>query len=269
MKKKIVSILLAACMTVSLAVPALADEETEIQNQKAASEAELSSKEAELESLRIQQQEIQSQISSLDSDIVDLMIQIDQAARDIALTEENIAKKAGEIAATEKELAASEAQRDRQYRDMKKRIQYIYENGGSVGWATVILNATDFSSFMNKAEYASELHEADRAAFQAYVDTVKQIEAFKQELELQEAALEEQKKGLESMKTSLELQNKELNRQLEEKKKADANYASRIEEARSQAEAISDLINRQNARLAEIEAEKQAAAAAAAEAAAA
>ena len=191
MKKRIISLLLTAVMAVSLTVPALADEESELQSKVAAAEAELAGKEAELEDLRIQQEQIQSQISAANSDIVDLMIQIDQAGRDITATEQNIADKTAEIAETQKSLEEAEARRARQYADMKKRIQYIYENGGNIGWASVLLNAKDFTSFMNKAEYASELHEADRAALAAFAQTVSDIANFKSALEQQKADFDE------------------------------------------------------------------------------
>ena len=48
---------------------------------------------------------------------------------------------------------------------------------------------------MNKAEYASELHEADRAALAAFAQTVSDIANFKSALEQQKAELLDQKAG--------------------------------------------------------------------------
>lgn len=44
---------------------------------------------------------------------------------------------------------------------MKIRIKHMYENGESDVWA-VLLTAENFSDFLNKAEYASNIHTYDR-----------------------------------------------------------------------------------------------------------
>ena len=164
MKKKLLSILFATVLVVSSISPAFADEESDLRAQKAQSEEELSGTQEALNELAVRQQQIQSEISDLNLDIVDLMVQIDQAQISIDETQGQIDETQTQIDSTQAELVTAEASRDKQYKDMKKRIQYIYENGGSIGWAAMILNASDIQSFINKAEYAKELHEADRTA---------------------------------------------------------------------------------------------------------
>ena len=264
MKKKLLSILFATVLVVSSISPAFADEESDLRAQKAQSEEELSGTQEALNELAVRQQQIQSEISDLNLDIVDLMVQIDQAQISIDETQGQIDETQTQIDSTQAELVTAEASRDKQYKDMKKRIQYIYENGGSIGWAAMILNASDIQSFINKAEYAKELHEADRTALQNYVETVDQVSSLKEQLEGQKTELEGEKASLEAQQASMEEQNAELNIQLEEKKLTDADYENQIAIARQQAEEISSLITQQQNRLDEIEAEKQAAAAAAA-----
>ena len=221
MKKRLLSVLLAAMFTVSTVTPALADEEDDLREQRAQAEEELDDTQAALNDLAAKRQEIQAQISELNADIVDLMVQIDQAQKDIDTTSTKIDETTTEIAETEVELEESEQKRDKQHDDMMKRIQYIYENGGNVGWVAVMLDSDDITSFANKAEYASELHAADRSALQEYIDTVDEIEELKAGLEDKKASLEEKKTLLENQKASLENQNAELNRQLEVKKATD------------------------------------------------
>ena len=254
MKKKLLSILFAAVLVVSSISPAFADEESDLRAQKAQSEEELSGTQEALNELAVRQQQIQSEISDLNRDIVDLMVQIDQAQISIDETQAAIDTTQTQIDETQAQLVVSEASRDKQYQDMKKRIQYIYENGGSIGWAAMILNATDIQSFINKAEYAKELYVADRTALQNFVETVNQVAALKTQLEGQKTELEGEKASLEVQQASLEEQNAELNVQLEEKKLTDADYENQIEIARQQAEEISSLITQQQNRLDEIEA---------------
>lgn len=51
-----------------------------------------------------------------------------------------------------------EADRDKQYADMKKRIQYIYENGGNEAWLNMLSGADSITSLLNKVEYAQSMH---------------------------------------------------------------------------------------------------------------
>ncbi len=283
MKRKLLSILLASMITVSSVVPAYADEEDDLRDAKAYAEEQLYDTQCALEELSMRQLEVQAQISDINKDIVDLIIQIDQTKMDIDTTQGWIDETTGQIentqkniTASEKKLRAVEKQRDKQYKDMKKRIQYIYENGGSAAWATAVLASKDLTSFMNKSEYASELHDADRAALQKYVSTVTEAENIKATLENQKAQeeaqrseLEGQKECLQMQEASLEEQNNELNMQLEDRKAADAFYDYQIDICYDQADQLEGLIWEMEERLEEIEEEKRAIAAAEAAAAAA
>ena len=283
MKRKLLSILFALVITITSVAPAYADEEEDLRDAKAYAEEQLYDTQCALEELSMRQLEVQSQIDDINKDIVDLIIQIDQTKMDIETTQGWIDETTGQIENTQKDITASEKkpkavekQRDKQYQDMKKRIQYIYENGGSVAWATAVLASKDFASFMNKSEYASELHDADRAALQKYVSTLDEVETIKATLESQKTQQEAQKADLEGQKNclqiqqaSLEEQNNELNAQLEDRKAADAYYDYQIDVCYEQADMIEELIWEMEERLEEIEEEKRAIAAAEAAAAAA
>ena len=283
MKRKLLSILFALVITITSVAPAYADEEEDLRDAKAYAEEQLYDTQCALEELSMRQLEVQSQIDDINKDIVDLIIQIDQTKMDIETTQGWIDETTGQIENTQKDITASEKklkavekQRDKQYQDMKKRIQYIYENGGSVAWATAVLASKDFASFMNKSEYASELHDADRAALQKYVSTLDEVETIKATLESQKTQQEAQKADLEGQKNclqiqqaSLEEQNNELNAQLEDRKAADAYYDYQIDVCYEQADMIEELIWEMDERLEEIEEEKRAIAAAEAAAAAA
>ena len=62
---------------------------------------------------------------------------------------------------TAKELLEAKETEADQYEAMKKRIQYMYENGDT-GFIELIFSAESLSTILNRAEYAVELAEYDR-----------------------------------------------------------------------------------------------------------
>ena len=163
MKKRVVCAFLGLVMMVSQSFTVFADTESDIRQQKAQAESQLSQTNDTIASLSEQQQQIQSEINAMDADMVDLMIQIDATKTDIASTEDGIAQKEaditekeGEIETTAGQLQDAEADRDKQYADMKKRIQYIYENGGNEAWLNMLSGADSITSLLNKEGRSGE-----------------------------------------------------------------------------------------------------------------
>lgn len=260
MKKKLLGFLLASVLTVSMVTPAFADQESDLRASRSQAYSALDTTKQNLAALSKKQKEIESQISSLNSDIVDLVMQINQAQQDIESTKGQIAETETKIADTETKLKAAEADRDKQYSDMKKRIQYTYENGGNAGWLTAVLSSDDFASFINSADYASELQSTDRKAFEKLVETVRQVEELKTSLENQKASLVDQQTVLENQKKQLDSQNAELQNQKAQAESANAAYASQIDLAQQQAAELNSLISQQTDAIHEIEQQQIAAA---------
>ena len=88
MKKRVVCAFLGLVMMVSQSFAVFADTESDIKQQKAQAESQLSQTNETIASLSEQQQQIQSEINAMDADMVDLMIQIDDTKTDIASTED-------------------------------------------------------------------------------------------------------------------------------------------------------------------------------------
>lgn len=259
MKKRLLSLLLSAVMIAGLSVYAFADEEDDIRAQQAQAQEQLGDTYDDLDRLAARQQEIQGQISAVNADLVDLLIQISQAEQDIQYTKDLILETENQISDTQESLADENAKKDKQYRDMITRIQYIYENGGLGGWTTIFLRNANLTNFLNRAEYTTQLEQADRSALTAYENTIATIEDTEAELQNQKSQLEDQRTSLESQEAMLQEQHNSLEIELANKQAQDADYASQIEEARRQAAAIEELILQQQAELDRIEAEREAA----------
>ncbi len=203
--------------------------------------------------------------------MVDLMIQIDATKTNIAITEDGIAQKRsgstekeGEIVDNSRSFQDAEADRDKQYADMKKRIQYIYENGGNEAWLNMLSGADSITSLLNKVEYAQSMHNYDRKQLEAFKEVVQQVSDLKTDLENQKADLETQKSDLETQKASLESQQADLQSQqadlqaqMDEKKATSSDYEAQIATAQQQANEISNLISQQQAQLDQIAEEKR------------
>lgn len=79
-----------------------------------------------------------------------------------------------QIAEAEQQLADLTAQSEDLYEAMVLRIQYIYENGDT-SYLTALLGAESFSDLLNRAVYAQEIHNYDRAQLALYQETMTQI----------------------------------------------------------------------------------------------
>lgn len=288
--------LILAAALICTGVTVRADDESEIRESKEQNEKDLSATQERLNTLAEKREKILGEISDLNADLVDLMLDISSAESDIKTTESKISETEGLIAETQTQidakqkeidttqvsLTAAEDSRDSQYEDMKKRIQYIYENGGDAGWAVQILETDDLTSFFNKVEYTESLSQTDRDMLDDLKATVAEVEALKTTLEgekaeletskatleTQKATLEEQKGTQEAQKAELEEQKAALDEKIAEKESTSSNYEEEIATAKQQAADLTAIIAEEAEQLRTLEAERQAAAAEAAAAAA-
>lgn len=147
----------------------------------------------------------------------------------------------------DKEWTQMDRKREKQYGDMKLRIQYMYENGDS-DLVSLLLFSDSISSALNKAECTAKLAEYDRDKLAEYEETLKTLSE-KQEkimddisqmekLQKKQKKLKEQlakkihadKQNLEEAEQNLEKAVEEEKRKEEERKKiaaaAAASYSS-------------------------------------------
>ena len=162
----------------------------------------------------------QSEVSSLQAQLTDLLTKIGDLEADLI-------SKGEEVIQAQEDLEEAEAKEKQQYEDMKLRIKYMYEQGGSSALETLIASES-FSDFVNKAEYIQNVHTYDRQMLDEYVATTKQIEELK-------TTLEDDQKKMESMQTEYEAQEAELSQTIESKKDEVANLDAQIQAAAEEA----------------------------------
>ncbi len=104
-----------------------------------------------------------------------------------------------EIDQAGKDLEKAEAKEKQQYEDMKLRIKYMYENGEE-SYLSVLVSATDFADFVNKAEYVQKVNKYDRDMLDEYVATKNEIKDLKVDLEAGQATMSDMARDMESQK---------------------------------------------------------------------
>ena len=242
MKKRFLCLSLIFALTAAQVMPVAAARKDEVQAEKANTQSKLSateSKEAELEEKK---NNLLGEIDSLDQNLVQVIAQID-------ILKGEISDKEGAIVETKEDLAEAEADRDEQYAAMKKRIQYLYENGGSDAWAQMLLEVNSITDLLSKAEYTEKMYQFDRDELEKLRDTVQQVTDLGNQLEQEKAELEEMKQAQEDQQVNLEAA-------LEEKKEVASDYETQIANVQAQADEYRSLIEQQNAELQRIQEEE-------------
>lgn len=158
----------------------------------------------------------QSEVDSLQKELTDLLNKAGELEEQMITTGEKIME-------AQDDLEKAEQKAEEQYESMKLRIRYMYENGQTDAIET-LLSSTDFSDFVNKAEYIQNVHSYDRKELQDLKDTQQQISDLKDTLEKEQAQQEK-------MQSEYEAQEQQLNQTLEEKKSEVANFDEQIQAA--------------------------------------
>lgn len=144
---------------------------------------------------------------------------------------------------------------------MKKRIQYLYENGGDAAWFQMMLASDDLSDMLNKAENVQGMYDYDRESLEKYANTVKEIKNLKEKYQQEKAELEGMKQEQEAEQTNLQAA-------IDERRASSADCDNEIAYAQQMANEYAALIEQQQAEIEQIQAEKEAARIAAEQAAA-
>ena len=197
MKKRFLCLSLIFALTAAQVMPVAAARKDEVQAEKANTQSKLSateSKEAELEEKK---NNLLGEIDSLDQNLVQVIAQID-------ILKGEISDKENAIVETKEDLAEAEADRDEQYAAMKKRIQYLYENGGTNAWAQMLLESDSITGLLSKAEYTEKMYDYDRDELKKMKETVQEVTDLGNQLAQEKAELEEMKQAQEQQQASLQ-----------------------------------------------------------------
>ena len=245
MKKRIVCLTLALLMSATQVVSVSASREDELREEQAITSQQLDATYSRMDELAYAKSQLENEISELDSNLVSVMVSIDTLKGDIDNKEVDIIR-------TKQDLAKAQKARDKQYENMKLRIQALYEQGGDTAWFQMMLNSDDLSELLTRAENTQQMYEQDRKNLDKYVNTINEVNNLKTQYESDKAELEE-------MKASYEEQSYNLQCQIDQKKAESADYENEIAYAQQQATEYANLLAEQTAEIQRLEAERIAA----------
>ena len=201
---------------------------------------------ARMDELYSQKQQLEAEINSLDTDLVNVMVSIQTLNNDIETKKADIKK-------IKSDLKKAKKQKEKQYEAMKKRIQYLYENGGTgAAWFQMMMNADDLSDMLNKAEYTQQMYEYDRENLEKYSNTVREVKKLKEQYQ-------QEKADLEGMKQEQEAEQANLQAAIDSKRASSADCDNEIAYAQQMANDYAAIIAQQQAEIEQIVAEKIAA----------
>lgn len=257
-RKKGIAVMLTAILAISVTLSPVARVNAtsidEIKEQQEETRSKKKEAEAALADLNQKKTDILEVIQELDNQISAYENQI----KELTKQRNNLQ---AEISITQLKIYEANVAENKQYEDMKLRIQYAYENG-EVEYLDALMATNDFTEIVNQSEYVEQISVFDKSQLDDLIEIRESIAEY--EVTLQDALVEveEIKAEAEDEKEALEV--------MEEGKKAKlAEYQTAINDTEGEISRLEQEEKKQDAQIAELERQaeerrKQAAAAAAA-----
>lgn len=228
--KKITALVLGAAILLS--VPASHSEIWATPSSKSEAEDELNDIENQMNNLEDQYSDIENELSEKAQELSELLAEQEILENDIAATQTAIDQ-------AEVDLAIAKEKEAEEYEAMKLRIQYMYENSTQDSVVDAILNSNGIVDMLNRVEYVSQVHKADRDLMEDYKAAVEEVETLAVELETQ-------MNDLLTLQEVSEHQEAELQTAMAALKSEAANYEEQITAAERRASDLADYIEEQN-----------------------
>ena len=173
-------------------------EETKEDVEQQKEEAQQAQEEANANAEKYQKKvdKLTAAVNELDKQATDISTQIvekKQQAEDLQ----------NEIDETQTKLAEAQVSEDNQYEAMKKRIQYLYEEG-DVDYIDALMSSASFEDSLNKSEYVDQLSTYDQKQLNKLVKTKNDIAEYQQTLKDDLADVEKVKADLETKQADLD-----------------------------------------------------------------
>lgn len=230
-RKRMIAVVMAGVIGFACFYSADASVIKDAQKKKNEAQQNLDNINQQINNIQSEQSKVKSQMAAYDEQLMSLLT-------DMELLKTDIDNKEGEIDQAKTDLAAAQEKEQKQYADMKQRIQYMYENGDDT-FLDAIVKSEDISDLLNRVEYVSEVYSYDRELLVAYQETVQQVTDLESQLEQELADMEE-------LKQSYEQQEASLNQVINEKKAQIADFDSQLSNAKTLASQYASTIRKQN-----------------------
>ena len=219
-QRKAILILAVLVLAVQVPLPGRASPVTRAEQERRRAEEEKSRAESEAQQLEEKLGQSRQKEQAMEEELVRLL-----ALKDIL--ESDMEELKTQIQGADRDYRQAEEKRQRQHDILKKRIQFLYEEG-DITYLDILLKAKNIGDVVSQTEYFRQLYEYDQEIIQRY-EKLKQEAAGKKEL------LEEKQSQLEVMEEENESQQKELEGFIEARKTESSSFALELEEAQARA----------------------------------
>ena len=220
LQRKAILILAVLVLAVQAPLPGRASPVTRAEQERRRAEEEKSRAESEAQQLEEKLGQSRQKEQALEEELVRLL-----ALKDIL--ESDMEELKTQIQRADRDYRQAEEKRQRQYDILKKRIQFLYEEG-DITYLDILLKAKNIGDVVSQTEYFRQLYEYDQEIIQRY-EKLKQEAAGKKEL------LEEKQSQLEVMEEENESQQKELEGFIAARQKESSGFALELEAAQARA----------------------------------
>lgn len=240
MQKRVCCILFSLIMLMEIVVPVRATTISGVKKEQQKTQNNLNSVNQQITAIQSNQAQAQEELDQLSDQLVDILTSID-------ICQDEIAVKEKEIEQAKKDYEDARKKEEDQYASMKKRIQFMYEQGDSA-YLQVLLESQNYADMVNKADYIESLYEYDKQLLAGYVESKNQVAELKGRLEDEEADLEA---------SNYELQQEEaaLQTLVDEQKKTVADFDAQLASAKKKAASYKQQLEDQTAQIKKLEEE--------------
>ena len=171
-RKRIISLVLSACLIVGSAVQGgAATTQEKISDAKAQQQENQSSLQQTQEKI----QELESKKGESETYLADLNTQLDDLRSSLEKLQNDYDAKQEELTQLQSDLEDAKAYEAQQYEAMKLRIRYMYENSAS-NYMNLLFESGSISDFLNQAENISQMSKYDRDMLDTYRETKEAIQ---------------------------------------------------------------------------------------------
>lgn len=241
-KKKITVLAAAAALTLGTVFSSYATSKA-IEDAK----KKVSSMEEEKKKVESALKELEGKKSDTAAYVKELDRNLSALAGELTKLEGDISRKEEQIEEAKAELETAKVTENRQYEDMKLRIQYMYENG-QTGLLESMMQSESIAELLNRAEYASQITSYDRKMLEEYRKT-------RQEVALKEEALKTEHQELLTLQDSTKAKQSSVKTLMASKEAELASYETKIASAQGEIDQYNADIKAQEEHMARVEAE--------------
>ena len=241
-KKKIAVLAAAAALTLGTVFSSYATSKA-IEDAK----KKVSSMEEEKKKVESTLKELEGKKSDIAAYVKELDRNLSALAGELTKLEGDISQKEEQIEEAKVELETAKITENRQYEDMKMRIQYMYENG-QTGLLESMMQSESIAELLNRAEYASQITSYDRKMLEEYRKT-------RQEVALKEEALKTEHQELLTLQDSTKAKQSSVKTLMASKEAELASYETKIASAQGEIDQYNADIKAQEEHMARVEAE--------------